>query len=147
MHPHKITLYPIYIIYVYIYDTHIHIYVYMYIHTWIMLEGRRQKKWKTISFNIPNSNILLLVRIVLYLLCMFSKTLQTESCSTACIQDIIFLQDLCSFSCLSYSGSSFLGDLSYHVINLHKMNFSLYYIYQIWIFLYIFQFLKWSNIS
>lgn len=49
------------------------------------------------SFNIPNSNILLLVRIVLYLLCMFSKTLQTESSSRACIQDIILLQDLCSF--------------------------------------------------
>ena len=97
--------------------------------------------------NIPNSNILLLVRIVLYLLCMFSKTLQTESCSRACIQDIIFLKDLCSFSYLSYSVSSFLGDLSYHVITLHKMNFSLHYRYQIWIFLYIFQFLKRSSIS
>ena len=61
-----------------------------------MLEGWRQKDWKTISSNIPNSNILLLVRILLYLLCMSSKTLQTESCSRAFIQDIIF------FFCKTY---------------------------------------------
>ena len=90
MYPQKITLYPTYI-YIYIYDTNICLC--LCAHPYI----NHARGWETetmkdyFSFNIPNSNILLLIRIVLHLLCMFSKTLQTESCSRACIQDIILL--------------------------------------------------------